>query len=103
MKAESKLCASCETTFTFTFLGAGDHRMRNLSLGRSQAKARLNRKRDDTLRGEDHVLWLDVQSKMSKQRVDKVLVERGFVESRTRAQALILAGHVLVREQRIDK
>jgi 23S rRNA (cytidine1920-2'-O)/16S rRNA (cytidine1409-2'-O)-methyltransferase len=40
---------------------------------------------------------------MSKQRVDKVLVERGFVESRTRAQALILAGQVLVREQRIEK
>ncbi|HJZ68782.1 MAG TPA: TlyA family RNA methyltransferase [Blastocatellia bacterium] len=40
---------------------------------------------------------------MPKQRVDKVLVERGFVESRTRAQALILAGQVLVREQRIEK
>jgi 23S rRNA (cytidine1920-2'-O)/16S rRNA (cytidine1409-2'-O)-methyltransferase len=40
---------------------------------------------------------------MTKERVDKVLVERGFVESRTRAQALILAGQVLVREQRIDK
>ena len=40
---------------------------------------------------------------MKKERVDKVLVERGLVESRTRAQALILAGQVLVREQRIDK
>ena len=38
-----------------------------------------------------------------KERVDKVLVERGLVESRTRAQALVLAGQVLVREQRIDK
>ena len=43
------------------------------------------------------------QHKMSKERVDKVLVERGLVESRTRAQALILAGQVLIREQRIDK
>ena len=40
---------------------------------------------------------------MAKERADKVLVERGLVESRTRAQALILAGQVLVREQRIDK
>ena len=40
---------------------------------------------------------------MPKERADKVLVERGLVDSRTRAQALILAGHVLVREQRIYK
>jgi len=40
---------------------------------------------------------------MAKERIDKVLVERGLVESRTRAQALILAGQVLVQEQRIDK
>jgi len=40
---------------------------------------------------------------MSKQRIDKVMVERSLVESRARAQALILAGQVLVREQRIDK
>jgi len=31
------------------------------------------------------------------------MVERNLVESRARAQALILAGQVLVREQRIDK
>lgn len=40
---------------------------------------------------------------MTRERIDKVLVERGLAESRTRAQALILAGQVLVREQRIDK
>jgi 23S rRNA (cytidine1920-2'-O)/16S rRNA (cytidine1409-2'-O)-methyltransferase len=40
---------------------------------------------------------------MAKERIDKVLVERGLVESRTRAQALILAGQVLVGEQRVDK
>ena len=40
---------------------------------------------------------------MAKERLDKVLVDRGLVESRTRAQALILAGQVLVDEQRADK
>jgi 23S rRNA (cytidine1920-2'-O)/16S rRNA (cytidine1409-2'-O)-methyltransferase len=36
-------------------------------------------------------------------RIDKLLVERGLAESRTKAQALIMAGVVLVDEQRIDK
>src|SRR6266545_2564652 len=36
-------------------------------------------------------------------RVDQVLVERGLVESRHKAQALLLAGHVLVNEQKIEK
>ena len=30
---------------------------------------------------------------MAKARADQLLVERGLVESRARAQALILAGH----------
>jgi 23S rRNA (cytidine1920-2'-O)/16S rRNA (cytidine1409-2'-O)-methyltransferase len=38
-----------------------------------------------------------------KSRLDKFLVERGLAASRERAQALILAGKVLVDEQRIDK
>ena len=38
-----------------------------------------------------------------KMRVDLLLVERGLVPSRERARALILAGRVLVREQKIDK
>ena len=38
-----------------------------------------------------------------KIRLDKLLVERGLVPSRERAQALILAGRVLVEEQRVDK
>jgi 23S rRNA (cytidine1920-2'-O)/16S rRNA (cytidine1409-2'-O)-methyltransferase len=38
-----------------------------------------------------------------KTRLDKILVEQGFVPSRERAQALILAGRVLVQEQRVDK
>lgn len=36
-------------------------------------------------------------------RLDKLLVEAGYASSRERAQALIIAGRVLVNEQRIDK
>jgi 23S rRNA (cytidine1920-2'-O)/16S rRNA (cytidine1409-2'-O)-methyltransferase len=39
----------------------------------------------------------------AKMRVDLLLVGRGLVPSRERARALILAGRVLVREQKIDK
>ncbi len=38
-----------------------------------------------------------------KIRLDKLLVERGITPSRERAQALILAGKVLVNEQKIEK
>ncbi len=38
-----------------------------------------------------------------KQRLDKLLVERGLTPSRERAQALILAGRVLVNEQKLEK
>jgi 23S rRNA (cytidine1920-2'-O)/16S rRNA (cytidine1409-2'-O)-methyltransferase len=38
-----------------------------------------------------------------KQRADQLLVQRGLVESRTRAQALILAGKVFSSERRIAK
>jgi 23S rRNA (cytidine1920-2'-O)/16S rRNA (cytidine1409-2'-O)-methyltransferase len=38
-----------------------------------------------------------------KARLDKLLVDQGHAASRERAQALILAGRVLVDEQRIDK
>jgi 23S rRNA (cytidine1920-2'-O)/16S rRNA (cytidine1409-2'-O)-methyltransferase len=38
-----------------------------------------------------------------KIRLDKVLVARGLAASRERAAALILAGRVLVAEQRVDK
>jgi 23S rRNA (cytidine1920-2'-O)/16S rRNA (cytidine1409-2'-O)-methyltransferase len=40
---------------------------------------------------------------MKHERVDKLLVERGLAESRAKAQAMIMAGVVLVNEQRIDK
>lgn len=39
----------------------------------------------------------------AKERLDKLLVSRGLVPSRERARSLILAGKVLVDEQRIDK
>lgn len=38
-----------------------------------------------------------------KERIDKLLVERGLVASRARGQALIMAGEVLVDGQRVDK
>ena len=38
-----------------------------------------------------------------KVRLDKLLVDRGLAASRERAQALILAGRILVAEQRVDK
>jgi 23S rRNA (cytidine1920-2'-O)/16S rRNA (cytidine1409-2'-O)-methyltransferase len=38
-----------------------------------------------------------------KLRLDKLLVERGFAASRERAQALVLAGKVLVDDQKLEK
>jgi 23S rRNA (cytidine1920-2'-O)/16S rRNA (cytidine1409-2'-O)-methyltransferase len=38
-----------------------------------------------------------------KSRLDQLLVERGLCESRTRAHALVMAGHVFSGEQRLDK
>jgi 23S rRNA (cytidine1920-2'-O)/16S rRNA (cytidine1409-2'-O)-methyltransferase len=39
----------------------------------------------------------------AKLRLDQVLVDRGLVESRARAQALVLAGKVFSGERRLDK
>lgn len=41
--------------------------------------------------------------KQRKQRLDVLVLERGLAESRARAQALILAGQVIVGDQRVDK
>ena len=40
---------------------------------------------------------------MVKERLDKIVLERGLAESRARAQAMIIAGQVLVAQQRVDK
>jgi len=40
---------------------------------------------------------------MPKVRLDKLLVERGLADTRTRAQGLILAGEVVVGDHAIDK
>jgi 23S rRNA (cytidine1920-2'-O)/16S rRNA (cytidine1409-2'-O)-methyltransferase len=40
---------------------------------------------------------------LKRERIDKLLVERGLAESRTKAQALVMAGVVLVEEQRVEK
>lgn len=39
----------------------------------------------------------------NKLRIDQLLVERGLAPSRARAQALVMAGLVIVNEKRIDK
>ncbi|MBL6941563.1 MAG: TlyA family RNA methyltransferase [Rhodospirillales bacterium] len=41
--------------------------------------------------------------KVAKPRLDQVLVDRGIVESRARAQALIMAGKVYSETRRLDK
>ena len=45
----------------------------------------------------------DVRSILMKVRLDKLIAARGLAASRERAQALILAGRVLVNEQKIEK
>jgi len=40
---------------------------------------------------------------MRRERIDKLLQERGLADSRTKAQALIMAGVVLVDEKRVEK
>jgi 23S rRNA (cytidine1920-2'-O)/16S rRNA (cytidine1409-2'-O)-methyltransferase len=40
---------------------------------------------------------------VKRERIDKLLVDQGLAESRTKAQAMIMAGVVLVDEQRVEK
>jgi 23S rRNA (cytidine1920-2'-O)/16S rRNA (cytidine1409-2'-O)-methyltransferase len=40
---------------------------------------------------------------MKRERIDKLLVDRGLASSRTKAQALVMAGVVLVDEQLVNK
>ncbi|MBI4746564.1 MAG: TlyA family RNA methyltransferase [Deltaproteobacteria bacterium] len=41
--------------------------------------------------------------KLSKERLDKVLIDKGIVQSRERARALIMAGKVMVKGKKVDK
>jgi 23S rRNA (cytidine1920-2'-O)/16S rRNA (cytidine1409-2'-O)-methyltransferase len=50
----------------------------------------------------DENLW-SAGRRIVKKRIDILLVERGLAPSRERAQAMILAGRVLVNEQKIEK
>jgi len=40
---------------------------------------------------------------VQRERIDKLLVDQGLADSRTRAQAMVMAGSVLVDEQLVDK
>jgi len=40
---------------------------------------------------------------MARQRIDQLLVDRGLAESRTRAQALVMAGLVFIGERKAEK
>ena len=40
---------------------------------------------------------------MKRERIDKLLVAKGLAESRTKAQAMVMAGVVLVDNQRVEK
>jgi 23S rRNA (cytidine1920-2'-O)/16S rRNA (cytidine1409-2'-O)-methyltransferase len=44
-----------------------------------------------------------VRAVAKRERIDRLLVERGLAQSRARAQALVMAGAVLVSEQRVEK
>jgi 23S rRNA (cytidine1920-2'-O)/16S rRNA (cytidine1409-2'-O)-methyltransferase len=43
------------------------------------------------------------KKKVGKLRLDRLLVDRGLVESRERGQAMIVAGQLLVNDQKIEK
>ena len=40
---------------------------------------------------------------MPKERIDKLLTDLGLASSRTKAQAMVMAGVVLVDEKRVEK
>jgi 23S rRNA (cytidine1920-2'-O)/16S rRNA (cytidine1409-2'-O)-methyltransferase len=44
-----------------------------------------------------------IEAESMKRRIDQLLVERGLADSRHKAQALLLAGRILVGEQKMEK
>ncbi len=44
-----------------------------------------------------------MNARVPKQRIDQLIVDRGLAESRSRAQALVMAGLVFAGERKIDK
>ena len=40
---------------------------------------------------------------MPRERIDKLLTDQGLASSRTKAQAMVMAGVVLVDERRVEK
>ena len=52
---------------------------------------------------ESHILGWVAEFMVKKERLDKLLVDQGLVQSRERARALILAGKVVVDDHRVDK
>ncbi len=46
--------------------------------------------------------YLRRRRRVKKERLDVLLVNRGMFESRAKAQAAVMAGQVLVNEQKID-
>src|SRR5207245_7414789 len=68
--------------------------------GRSEKRAVTPGKTRAILTG---VLRLSGETDLLKKRIDRLLVERGLVESREKAQALIMAGNVLVDDEPATK
>jgi 23S rRNA (cytidine1920-2'-O)/16S rRNA (cytidine1409-2'-O)-methyltransferase len=54
-------------------------------------------------RGLPYGRAFDTVSRMQRERIDKLLVDRRLAPSRTKAQALVMAGAVLVDEQLVHK
>jgi 23S rRNA (cytidine1920-2'-O)/16S rRNA (cytidine1409-2'-O)-methyltransferase len=65
-----------------------------------ETKVRVPKQRPEKTRASDAGLE---KTRPEKIRLDQLLVVRGLAASRERARSLILAGRVLVREQKIDK
>jgi len=69
---------------------------------------RLQKRRNAPYRGQngllhDNLAHMTSSAKPVRKRIDQLLVERGEAESRTRAQALVMAGLVFAGDKRIEK